>query len=145
MGDRKIVFFDLNDGREIERLLMDKSLQQFDGIAPATDGGFYYYSISAPCSNNFEPGHLLMTRFDKNGEKLESSIPQVGFTVNIFIVSQAVGNTYLVRTQGGDNAYCRVNTKGELEKAYTFDFGKRGMPNSQGDLTLPDYMRADYY
>ena len=144
-GDRKIVFFDLNDGREIERLLMDKSLQQFDGIAPATDGGFYYYSISAPCSNNFEPGHLLMTRFDKNGEKLESSIPQVGFTVNIFIVSQAVGNTYLVRTQGGDNACCRVNTKGELEKAYTFDFGKRGMPNSQGDLTLPDYMRADYY
>lgn len=143
--DREIIFFDLNDGREIERLSMDKPLQQFDGIAPAPDGGFYYYSISAPCSNNFERGHFLVTRFDKNGKKLESSIPQVGFMVNIFLVSQAVGNTYLIRTQGGDNVCYRVNTKGELEKAYTFDFGKRGMPDSQGDLTLPDYMRADYY
>ena len=80
---------------------------------------------------------------------MESLIPQVGFTVNIFLVSQAVGNTYLIRTQGGDNACYRVNTKGELEKAYTFDFGKRGIPDTygmlKGDLMLQDYMRADYY
>ena len=57
-------------GVKLNGFLMDKSLQQFDGIAPATDGGFYYYSISAPCSNNFEPGHLLVTRFDKNGGKV---------------------------------------------------------------------------
>ncbi len=148
-GDSEVVFFDLNDGREIERLPMKKPLQLFEEIAPAPDGGFYYYSISAPCTNNFERGHLLVTRFDKNGKKLESSIPQVGFTVNIFLVSQAVGNTYLIRTQGGDNACYRVNTKGELEKAYTFDFGKRGIPDTygmlKGDLMLQDYMRADYY
>ena len=148
-GDSEVVFFDLNDGREIERLPMKKPLQLFEEIAPAPDGGFYYYSISAPCTNNFEWGHLLVTRFDKNGKKLESSIPQVGFTVNIFLVSQAVGNTYLIRTQGGDNACYRVNTKGELEKAYTFDFGKRGIPDTygmlKGDLMLQDYMRADYY
>ena len=69
--------------------------------------------------------------------------------MNIFLVSQAVGNTYLIRTQGGDNACYRVNTKGELEKAYTFDFGKRGIPDTygmlKGDLMLQDYMRADYY
>ena len=148
-SDREIVFFDLNDGHEIERLSMDKPLQQFDGIASARDEGFYYYSVSAPCSNNFEPDHLLITRFDKKGRKLESSISQVGFTVNIFLVSQAVDNTYLVRTQGGDNTCYRVNTKGELEKVYTFDFGEQGMPDSygrdKGDLMLTDYMRADYY
>ena len=148
-GDSEVVFFDLNDGREIERLPMTEPLHLFEEIAPAPDGGFYYYSVSAPCSNNFERGHFLVTRFDRNGKKVESSIPQVGFTVNIFLVSQAVGNTYLIRTQGGDNACYRVNTKGELEKAYTFDFGKRGIPDTygmlKGDLMLQDYMRADYY
>lgn len=148
-GDSEVVFFDLNDGREIERLPMTEPLHLFEEIAPAPDGGFYYYSVSAPCSNNFERGHFLVTRFDRNGKKVESSIPQVGFTVNIFLVSQAVGNTYLIRTQGGDNACYRVNAKGELEKAYTFDLGERGIPDDFGkdkeDLMLPDYMRADYY
>ena len=68
-GDSEVVFFDLNDGREIERPPMNKPLQLFEEIAPAPDGGFYYYSISAPCTNNFEWGHLLVTRFDKNGKK----------------------------------------------------------------------------
>ena len=90
-----------------------------------------------------------MTRFDKNGKKLESSIPQVGFTVNIFLVSQSVDNTYLIRTQGGDNACYRINSEGKLEKAYAFEFGKYGMPDDYGkdqdDFMLQDYMRADYY
>lgn len=35
-GDSEVVFFDLNDGREIERLPMNKPLQLFEEIAPGS-------------------------------------------------------------------------------------------------------------
>ena len=42
---------------------MNEPLHLFEEIAPAPDGGFYYYSISAPCSNNFERGHFLAVSY----------------------------------------------------------------------------------
>ena len=148
-GDSEVVFFDLEDGREVERLPMNKPLRSFEAIAPAPDGGFYYYQVPNPGTNHFKTGVPMLTRFGREGQKLESSVPQVGYTVNAFLVSQSRGNTYLIRTQGGDNACYRVDEKGVLKKAYTVDFGDKGIPDSYGKvnevLALSDYLRADYY
>ena len=77
-GDSEVVFFDLNDGREIERLPMKKPLQLFEEIAPAPDGGFYYYSISSPneranCLNTCRNNGSCVSRIISSGTGSKSA------------------------------------------------------------------------
>lgn len=151
--DDMVTCFDLKDGKELKTVsLKDRTKASvYYDIAPAPEGGFYLYTPFRNDEDGFFTGYKLLTQFDREGRELGRFIERPDYTLPGFMISQAQGNRYFVRVQGGDNA-CYEIKNGELRKYCTVDFGDKGIPalymytaNGGHVGDIQSYMRADYF
>lgn len=149
--DNVVLCFDLKDGKELRTILLNDLTKTsvFYDIAPASGGGCYLYTPTTIDEEGFEEGHKLLVQFDSAGQEVGRFIPRVDYILSGFMISQAYGNQYFVRSQGGDNACYKIKN-GELQKYCTIDFGDRRIPalygaNGGQGWDMQIYMRADYF
>ncbi len=149
--DDVVLCFDLKDGKLVKKIFLKDSERVYNyyDIAPSAEGGFFLYTPYENDKEGVVEGQKMLVQFDSTGQEVGRFIMRPDYVLPGFMISQACGNQYFVRVQGGDNAGYRVKD-GILQKYCTIDFGTKGIPalymytNEQGG-NIQSYMRADYF